>query len=325
MKLHKKVLIAALPSIIVVALLATGFFVGRYYLAQSAEERIQKSGSVNVFEDMLDDDERKAMVHVYHDAENVLPVIGNFSWAVPNMPTPFVGTAPTPGQHGNAYINSEQFRYEKEIELPKPENTYRIFLAGGSTAYGSGAPSQDRTIAGYLERILAAQMSPQTGLTYEVVNTANPAWASTHERILIENKLSELEPDMVISFSGNNDVHWGMRGKNILWFRTYGDEYYLGLIKDMYKNAGRPDFPEITATGEDEVAPELVASRLQKNVILSSFVLARESADYVFVLQPTMAVTGKQLTEREQGKLKERTVEYFRKSYERMAVRSWRG
>ena len=48
---------------------------------------------------------------------------------------------PTPGQHGNAHINSMQFRAGKELEMPKPANTYRIFITGGSTAYGSGAPA----------------------------------------------------------------------------------------------------------------------------------------------------------------------------------------
>ena len=115
---------------------------------------------------------------------------------------PYAGTAP------EMLLSIGAVRYKKK-STPKPDNTFRICITGGSTAFGSGAPSQDRTIAGYLGRILSQELTPVTKLNYEVVNAANPAWASTHERILIENKISELDPDMIISFSGNNDVHWG--------------------------------------------------------------------------------------------------------------------
>jgi hypothetical protein len=103
----------------------------------------------------------------------------DFSWAVPSIPTPFVGAAPTPGRHGTAYINAMQFRANREVAMPKPDRTYRIFLTGGSTAYGNGAPSNDTTIGGYLNAIFARQLAPVTGLQYEVFTMANSAWAST--------------------------------------------------------------------------------------------------------------------------------------------------
>ena len=68
---------------------------------------------------------------------------------------------------------------------------------------------------------------------YEVFTMATPAWASTHERIMIENRLSDLEPDLVVSLSGNNDVHWGAKNRNVLWFRAYHDEFYFDLLDDI--------------------------------------------------------------------------------------------
>lgn len=315
MKLNKEVFLLALPAVIVAGLLVSGFIAGRYSADKDFDSSVRGAAKAFTLGGLLDDGEKQELVSVYYDEEKALEEIDSFSWAVPNTPTPFVGTAPVPGQHGNAFINMEQFRYKKDIDVPKPDNTFRIFITGGSTAFGSGAPSQDRTIAGYLGRMLSEELTPVTKLNYEVVTAANPAWASTHERILIENKLSELDPDMIISFSGNNDVHWGARGRNVLWFRTYGDDYFLSLIKQAYEYANQPDIQEVTRIETDDISPSLVSSRLLKNVQLSSYVLSQEGVDYVFVLQPTLAVTGKPLAEREQTKVKHKYVEYFKKCY----------
>lgn len=144
----------------------------------------------------------------------------SFSSAVTSVLTPFVGSGPEPGRHDNAFINSMQFRSSKEVSMPKPPTTYGIFFTGGSVAYGSGAPSQDKTIGQYLENLLNLEITPVSHLRYEVFTLASPAWTSTHERIVIENRLSELDPDMVISFSGSNDVHCAGAGRDVFWFRT---------------------------------------------------------------------------------------------------------
>lgn len=315
MKLSKKIFISILPSLIVIALLVTGFTAGRYSIIRGFNKHIANASQVFTLAGFLNDKELEGLSLAYHEEDHVLERIGGFSWAVPNIPTPFVGNAPMPGKHGNADINSGQFRDAKEIILPKPDHTYRIFITGGSTAYGSGASSQDRTIAAYLQKILATELAPITKMHYEVVNAANPAWASTHERILIENKLSELEPDMVISLSGNNDVHWGFRGRDILWFRSYADEFFLNLIKEVFRITKQPAIPEITRIEAGAVPPSLVVTRLHKNVELSSFALSRQNTAYVFILQPTLALTRKQLTTREQATVKMESQEYFQQCY----------
>jgi hypothetical protein len=272
----------------------------------------------------LDDEEKKEIARAYYGGEGVVEMMDTFSWSVPAMPTPFVGVAPIPGQHGNSYINSKQFRSDWEIETPKPSGVYRIFITGGSTAYGTGSPTQESTIAGYLSKLLAVKLSPITKLKYEVAAFACPGWASTHERILIENNLSELEPDMIISLSGANDVHFGKIGRNILWFRTFGEDLLFNVIKKVYGLTDQARMPEVTETEKGAVAPALVAERLLKNVKLCLCVLSNEKAYYVLALQPTLPVTGKKLTKREkhslpvaEGRLKG-FEEYFRDCYARI-------
>jgi hypothetical protein len=319
MKSTTKLLVLSIaPSIILVVLLVVGFVAGRYVLKRPFDKEIQATSRSFTLGSLLNDEQKKRIIPVYHEGDKVLKQIDNISWAVPNTPTPFVGTAPMPGQHGVAHINMMQFRAKKEIEIPKPKDAFRIFITGGSTAYGSGAPSEERTIAGYLNKIISNRLSPLIKKRYEVFTMANPAWASTHERIVIENKLSELEPDMTISLSGNNDVHWGRLGRNVLWFRSYDDEFYLNLIRKVYKLTNQPDIPEITHIEPAEIPPHLVVERLVKNVKLSSFVLSQEDINYIFVLQPTLAVTRKRLTKREQELLRDQ--DYFRECYAQIDI-----
>jgi hypothetical protein len=312
----KNLLITLTPTIVVLFLFSLGFVSCYFVIDRVFENQIQKDAKAHTLGRLLKEGkEREQVARVYHDSARALNLLDDISWAVPNIPTPFVGTAPTPGQNGVAHINKLQFRAREELTSPKPGKTYRIFITGGSTAYGSGAPSDETTIAGYLNTLLEKQLTPTTKIKYEVLTMANPAWASTQERIVIENLLSELEPDMVISFSGVNDVHWGMRGRNILWFRSYSDEFFLSLIKKIYWLTGQPDIPENTEINPNGVSPAMVAERLLKNIRISAFALSEKNADYVFVLQPNLTTTSKKLTEREGTKLKVSEQSYFRDCY----------
>jgi hypothetical protein len=242
----------------------------------------------------------------------------NYSWCVPNILTPYVGTGPEPGKHDNAYINSRQFRSDKEIPVPKPKDVFRIIITGGSVAYGSGAPSQDSTIGGYLNRMLNSEPTSFTKKKYEVYTLANPAWTSTHEMIIIETRLSELNPDMVISFSGSNDVHWGLSGHNILCFRSYADQYYWDLIKTIYKLSGYGPQHDMIKIASSPILPDVVASILEKNIKLASFALSLDQTRFVFILQPTLYVTSKKLSPHEREMRKTQYEKYFCQCYEKI-------
>jgi lysophospholipase L1-like esterase len=305
-------LLAIALSCLMAFIAGLGFVAGRYSIIRTFDSKIQGFARAFTLGSILNKEEKKSVSRVYRDGDRIVARLDDISWSVPNVPAPFVGNVPAPGIYPGTQINSMQFRADKELPVPKPDRTFRIFLTGGSTAYGSGALDQNRTIGGYLSELLARELTPQTTMNYEVFTMANPAWATTHERIMIENRLSELEPDLVISLSGNNDVHWGILGKNVFWFRTYADEFFQGLIKTIYTLSDQ-QIPEIIPASAEDIPPPVVAQRLLKNVKLSSYALSLKNVDYIFVLQPTLATTRKGLTERERKYLK--YPDYFRECY----------
>lgn len=322
----KKVLFFILPSACAVLMTLSGYWLGLYqasrpFAAQIAHyEKTETLGRILGDAEIareLNETQKNDYYLAYHDGETVKNSAADISWGVKNVPAPFVGAAPWPGKNHNAFIDPLLFRTDKPLLEPKPAGVFRIFITGGSTAYGAGAPDQDRTIGAYLEHFLNQRRNRNTVSApgFEVFTLANPSWASTHERIIIANRLSELEPDLVISISGFNDIHWGYAGRDILWFNTYADDYLRRLVGAAYEAAFRPPPPEVVEVGDGPVAPATVAARLSKNVQLSAHALALGQIDYLFVLQPSLLVTKKSLTVRERAFIDDRKA-YFVKSYQ---------
>jgi lysophospholipase L1-like esterase len=227
------------------------------------------------------------------------PDFKRVTWVPKDMPVPFVGCAPVPGPLASGFVNSMHFRYAREIEIPKPANVIRIFFTGASTAFGLGAPSNDATIGGYLEKYLNGGVL-ERDVRCEVVTAAAGAWTSTHERILIENRLIELEPDVVISLSGHNDAFWAVDGRNIFWFRVFQEDYFFSLVNVALALNEAEEFPSYNPGAGPPIGPEQAARRLLRNVTFSHHALATVGADYVFALQPVMDVSRKVRTPREQ-------------------------
>lgn len=316
----KKLIYILLPSLVLCALVALGYWAGLYTVAGRFDKVIRWVEQGETLAGVLavtplKDEQRNHYARAY--TSSALD-IGSISWSVPNQPTPFVGTAPSPGQHQNAHINSWQMRNSEELQMPKPAGVYRIFLTGGSTAYGSGAPSQEQTIGSLLNDLLNKNLS-KPGLRYEVFTFANPAWASTQERIAIENYLSELQPDLVISLSGNNDVFWGDAGRNVLWFSAFSDDYFKTLANTGLKTAGRKELQDLPQARPlpQPVPVQTVAYRLEKNVRLGAHAL--QGVGWVFFLQPTLSVSKKSLSSREKDFLSN-SKEYYVHCYQAIAA-----
>jgi len=100
-----------------------------------------------------------------------------------------------------SHINSEGFR-GPEFTKDKPENTYRIFVLGGSAAFGSGV-LDNQTFPFYLQ-----QMYDETQVDFkvEVINAGWPGWWSPLEKKLVKNKLIDFDPDLLIVYDGWNDL-----------------------------------------------------------------------------------------------------------------------
>ncbi len=115
------------------------------------------------------------------------------------------------------YANNAGFRDPRDISMDKPGDEYRIFLVGGSTAYGLGAvgeaaPAMNfygipfrETISHQMEMILNAT-SPIPGKKIRVYNTAVWGYAYQHHLMRYVTKLRRYKPDLVISFDGANEI-----------------------------------------------------------------------------------------------------------------------
>ena len=108
-----------------------------------------------------------------------------------------------PNQHFETYnINNEGFR-GPDISKEKLENTYRIFVVGGSTTYGSGATSDETTIPGYLQKEFD---NVNIDFKVEVINAGKSGMSSWGEAQTVKNRLVPYDPDLIIIYDGYNDM-----------------------------------------------------------------------------------------------------------------------
>ena len=134
---------------------------------------------------------------------------------LPNQFDDYKHLQPTPNYRNTKGVvhNAQGFRRNSDVAMQKPLGTYRIFLMGGSTAYGLGSLSRldrnkyevlpnDGTIDHYLERFLAAQLAP---MPVEVINAAIMSHYSHHHLIYLNQTILKYQPDMVIFLDGYND------------------------------------------------------------------------------------------------------------------------
>jgi len=98
-------------------------------------------------------------------------------------------------------INSHGFR-GPEISEVKPENTYRIFVLGGSTAFGAGV-LDNQTHPYYLGRLYD---EANLNFKVEVINAGWPGRWSLQEVEAAKEIIQNFEPDLFIVYDGFNDL-----------------------------------------------------------------------------------------------------------------------
>lgn len=132
-------------------------------------------------------------------------------------------------------INAQGFRDQAPLPLAKPKNEIRIFLLGGSTAFGQGTPKNEETIAHHLETMLQQRVanqtkSPQTFRPdvfpffkpdrerlsklaakirpgqYRVINAAVPGYSSGNELAQLALEILPYQPDVIIVLDGYSDL-----------------------------------------------------------------------------------------------------------------------
>jgi len=114
-----------------------------------------------------------------------------------------------PDNQSKHFINSDGFR-SPEISENKPSNTFRVFVVGGSTTYGSGV-NDANTIPSLLQKKLDEKNYAQT---IEVINAGFSGARSIEEIKLVKEKLLNFAPDIIIVYDGYNDVK-SFHGENI--------------------------------------------------------------------------------------------------------------
>lgn len=132
-------------------------------------------------------------------------------------------------------INEQGFRDDNPLPLEKPKNEIRVFLVGGSTAFGQGNANNQATLASKLEarlneRVAQQKRSPEKyrpqvlpfykpelekALTlplqlkeakYRVINAAVPGYSSGNEVAQVALQILPYSPDAIVSLNGYTDL-----------------------------------------------------------------------------------------------------------------------
>ena len=146
---------------------------------------------------------------------------------------------------GNRYefANNAGFRDPRPISLKKPDDEFRIFLTGGSTAFGLGASGEAapvtnfyyiehrETISHVLEKILNTT-APIPGKKIRVYNTAVWGYAYQHLLLRYVTKLRQYKPDLVVSLDGANELLPVSMPKNEWDYFREGQ--YNGILRQIF-------------------------------------------------------------------------------------------
>lgn len=110
-----------------------------------------------------------------------------------------------PNQHYST-LNINEFGFRGEtITLEKPDNTFRMFLVGGSTAASLGATSDEFTISGFLQKELDSKNFP---FKIEVINAGVGGSFSYEETRYVMDYLVKFSPDLILAYNGANDARY---------------------------------------------------------------------------------------------------------------------
>ncbi|HOK57140.1 MAG TPA: hypothetical protein PKV21_04450 [bacterium] len=199
--------------------------------------------------------------------------------------TPYVHYAPAPGYMGGVFHNNQQFRYPENLDKKKI-NEIRIFITGGSAAWGCLMPDNKSTISAFLEEEF--KKFPDKNYFFRVINAACGGYHTTDERIWIFNRITEFEPDVIISYSGYNDIYNVYRVKQDLFSALHneGSYFYWAYREYEYYNNRdfilkiTPDFFHFFYTPND------FPRKTIKNIHIISSYLNSIGVKYIFVLQP---------------------------------------
>ena len=150
--------------------------------------------------------------------------------------SPVLGYRLLPNQQNSVWkINEQGFRADQSLSLDKPKDETRIFVLGGSAAFGQLSSGNRSTIAAQLETRLNQQVAAQKSspnqfrpdtlpyfadelekalklpprireTRYRVINAAVPGYASSNELAQITFDVLPYQPDAIVLMNGYADL-----------------------------------------------------------------------------------------------------------------------
>ena len=241
---------------------------------------------------------------------------------------PQIGGILEPYDTGKGYkINGQSFRYDEDIPEKPGENEVRVFITGGSVAFGAGV-NMDQVYSSVAENYIK-ELIPESRVRF--INAGVGGVVSTNERAWIENHVIRYTPSYVIMFSGWNDTYYGQDGGSNFpkeLSKAYGlpfsenkrpninkifpplstDDYVLKsiyIIELVIRNLRVGDIIYKYMIDEDDIIQII----LKNNYSINSF-LSDRGIKFIYYLQPSLFSTDKSLVECEKY-----NIYYYNKLY----------
>ncbi|MGZ3727112.1 MAG: hypothetical protein ACXWQQ_15035, partial [Pseudobdellovibrio sp.] len=128
---------------------------------------------------------------------------------------------------------------DKLLTMPKAKDEFRIFILGGSVAFGEGASNNEARWFVQLEKILREK----THKNIVIIPAANHSHVTTQERVIFELYVSPFEPDAIVVLDGFNDANTGISAtrpgdpyaQSIIYVKDESPLY--GFINDLSKHS----------------------------------------------------------------------------------------
>jgi lysophospholipase L1-like esterase len=125
-----------------------------------------------------------------------------------------------PGMHGINHWTTNNLGFRgADIGSKKPDNEYRIFIIGGSTAECGlldDKDSLDAVVQVTLQQMIGNEMS------IKVYNAGISGDRTDDHVAMLTQRIVHLEPDFIVVFSGINDLRAAIAGHDYLHFPTPG-------------------------------------------------------------------------------------------------------
>ncbi len=113
---------------------------------------------------------------------------------------------------------NERFKIRRGQEIrPRPQVKWRAIILGGSTTFGEGIPKEQDTWPYELE----LRVRKQFGDNCDVINCGVGGYTIVENIIHYMVLLRDLKPDLVILYTGINDVHARLFGKIVTDYSNY--------------------------------------------------------------------------------------------------------